>query len=226
MAGAHRSGVIPTEAPWNGNGTDVWTSGEAAAYYLYGDAAIIGQVGPGIQAVFRAEGFAGAERPQYMFLQARGGQAVKPEVAVLALHGGGNGQIINIIRSDTDTTQIGYISRLAEVQMASFSSKTSTVADDAVVTVTPPATTGFIDVFCGGTSSNWVRAFFRVGSTPVMTASGQGSASAVTTGALTGTTATDGQFTVSAAADGLIYIENRTGQSRGVCMHFTCSPAA
>lgn len=225
MFWAHRSGVIPTQAPFNGNGTDTWQL-EQAGPYLSGDAAIIAQVGPGIQANFRFEGGTGRARPQFGILQGRGTQAVLPEIAVLALHGGGNGQIMNIVRSDTDTTQIGYVSRLAEVQMASFSSKTSTVADDAVVTVTPPATTGFIDVFCGGTSSNWVRAFFRVGTTPVMTASGQGSASAVTTGALTGTTATDGQFTISAAADGLIYIENRTGQSRGVCMHFTCSPAA
>lgn len=226
MGAAHRSGVIPTESPFLGNGTDVWTSGVAGPY-LTGDAAMIAQVGPGIQANIRCEGFSAAERPQYMILQARGNAAINPEVAVIALHGGGNGDVINIVRSDTDTTQIGYISRLAEVQMASFSSKTAgPVADDSYISVTPPAATGFIDIFCAGTSSNWVRAYFRVGTSPVMTASGQGSASAVTTGALAGTTATDGQFTVSAAADGLIYIENRTGQSRSICMHFTCSPAA
>lgn len=225
MAGAHRSGPIPTQAPWNGNGTDQWTSGQAAPAYLYGDAAMIAQVGPGIQANIRIEGFAGAERPQFGILQARGGQACNPEVAVLALHGGGNGRVLQIVRSDSDTTEIGYISKAAEARFASFSSGTTFISDDQAVQITPPSSTGFIDIFCSGTSSNWARLYFRVDPvSPVLTqAGGIGSATGITTGPLNGTSATDGQFTISADAT-TIFIENRTGQTRGVCWNFTCSP--
>jgi len=37
----------------------------------------------------------------------------------------------------------------------------------------------------------------------------------VTTGILSGTTGTDGKFTISAHTDGKIYFENRRGSTRG-----------
>lgn len=56
----------------------------------------------------------------------------------------------------------------------------------------------------------------RAGTTPAVTELFKASGASVisTTGALTGTTGTDGNFTISAHTDGLLYFENRSGSSK------------
>lgn len=87
-----------------------------------------------------------------------------------------------------------------------------TIADDGVASFTPLMAHGIMEFATSSTAlSNLVR--YRTGATPqtalFLTTTNQ----AVTTGALTGATGTDGNFTVSAHTDGKIYIENRRGAS-------------
>jgi hypothetical protein len=94
-----------------------------------------------------------------------------------------------------------------------------TIADDAVYSFTPTNVAGMILVQSrSAASTNYLWAFYVTSAggsfTPVYFI---GSNTVATTGALTGTTGTDGKFTCSVnTANGKIYIENRTGASRNV----------
>lgn len=103
-----------------------------------------------------------------------------------------------------------------QVIPAIASGSTGTVADDAAFSFTPVTVMGVIVLWnnavsaAGGQRSALIS--FRAGATPHCVVMAQpGTAFEVNTIALTGTTGTDGKITVSAAADGKIYIENRAG---------------
>lgn len=94
------------------------------------------------------------------------------------------------------------------------------LADDAATTITftiSTAASGVLIVSAtsgahlvsASSSAGSFFGWFRVGTSPAMQLM-EGEAN-VTTGALTGTTGTDGQTTISAHTDGKIYIENRVG---------------
>lgn len=87
-----------------------------------------------------------------------------------------------------------------------------TIADDGVASFTPLMAYGIME-FATSSSllSNFVR--YRVGASPQTALFLATTNQAVTTGVLSGTTGTDGNFTVSAHTDGKIYIENRRGAS-------------
>lgn len=101
----------------------------------------------------------------------------------------------------------------------------ATVADDAVITLTPPNGSGYIDVWAETSTTHFGKRFFRVGGSPGMVAVHGGAAFASTTGALAGTTGADGNLTVSAKTDGTIDIENRSGASRVINWRFEARAA-
>jgi hypothetical protein len=106
----------------------------------------------------------------------------------------------------------------------SHNTGSATVNDDTAISFTPPAATGILLVEDG--SSQYFMAFFRVDSSPAMTAMITLPGSIVTTtGVLTGTTGTDAKINVSAANDGKIYIENRIGGARAITYTVICRPA-
>lgn len=212
MFSAHRSGLIPTQSPWNGNGTDVWASGDAGPY-LTGDAAIIGQVGPGIQAVIRAEGFAGQERPQYGFLQASGTLGLLPELAVFQLHGGGNGDLFRILEDESaGAAEIAVWENTGVLAVPALRSNVSTVslADNGTTTIPLAKTSGFISVYQENTSTAYAMFFFRaVSGSNVAASIATGAGAVIGTGAFPaddGTTKAD--FYISG---GNLVIRNRLG---------------
>jgi len=87
------------------------------------------------------------------------------------------------------------------------------VVDDSFVKFKPKNDNGVIDFGSAG-ATNWGKLFYWASATPACTPLNVGSDVDATTGALTGTTGTDGKVTVSAHTDGYIYIENRSGASR------------
>jgi hypothetical protein len=82
----------------------------------------------------------------------------------------------------------------------------------------PKNITGVID-FGSQNATNWGKIFYNT-ATPSTVALNVGSNVDRTTGALTGTTGTDGKVTVSAHTDGYVYIENRSGSSRTFYVRF------
>lgn len=101
---------------------------------------------------------------------------------------------------------------------AGYTSFTATIADDSVATYTTPSATVSFLMTSNGVSSTQPRGLFHARTSTAFlerldTAPTQTSI-ALTTGVLTGTTGSDGNFTISAAADGKLYFENRSGGSR------------
>ena len=96
-----------------------------------------------------------------------------------------------------------------------YSSTNITLADDAATYYTPPSILGVILI--NGRVSTYAQIFgmanFRTTSSVYCVSMLAGTAFAVTTGVLAGTTGVDGKFTVSPHTDGRIYIENRFGAS-------------
>jgi hypothetical protein len=100
--------------------------------------------------------------------------------------------------------------------------ETFDLADDAATSVTPVAKGGHVLIslddddaypFNGGG-----LAYFDVGTNAACTDVALHGNAAVTTGALAGTTGSDGNLTLSSHTDGKLYIENRTGGSRKVTL--------
>lgn len=93
------------------------------------------------------------------------------------------------------------------------------LADDTAMSFTPPNSTGAILTLArSGSAGCWGMAVYRATASPWGTEMMGASTFTATTGALTGTTGADGEFTVSAHTDGKIYIENRLGIS--VSFHY------
>lgn len=88
------------------------------------------------------------------------------------------------------------------------------IADDGFTTLEfAGVNSAFALVNCETLGGKWALIWFRVGSSPYvqLIASPTAGGVAVTTGALTGTSGTDTQLTISAHTDNKLYIENRTG---------------
>ena len=93
-----------------------------------------------------------------------------------------------------------------------FSGNTGAMTDDTVFSFTPQFSRGIIKITNGAGQNARVLDLAYDTDTPNTGLSGyQGAAMEFTTGVLTGTTGADARITVSAANDGKIYIENRSG---------------
>lgn len=94
---------------------------------------------------------------------------------------------------------------------------TGAIADDGVYSFTPPATTGILMAMRAGTTgantTEFIYGFFDTANSYLHYTS-IGTQTEQTTGALTGTTGTDGKFTVSVHTNGKLYFENRRGAGR------------
>lgn len=100
---------------------------------------------------------------------------------------------------------------------------TLSIADDAFATVVPPVSMLKSGIFMvhsydvAGDAPQLTESavfWFDVGSTAATRSINLGTASAITTGPLTGTTGADAFLTVAPHSDGNIYIENRRGGAR------------
>lgn len=219
MFAAVRWGVIPNSM--GGNGSNEFASGSAPPSYKSGDAAVIAQVGPGIQAVFRAEGFSGVERPQYVWLQAVGGQAVLPQQAVFGLHGGGAGLIVELKKSDTDSTVIQQWNNDGRFSAVAFRSHPTglSIPDDGVLTIPLPRTHGMFKFWIENNLGANAEIQYRGLAAGAVGSEQSSAGSLVDVKAagtnLTGTTGTDGRVSISVYQDS-IKIENRLGATRNV----------
>lgn len=133
--------------------------------------------------------------------------------------GGAWGDITGTLSDQTDLNDAlnARLTKDADNQIAIGTQYT--VADDAATSFTPMTTAGLILIQSrSAPTTNYLLSFY------VTSAGGSfsptyaiGSNTVVTTGALTGTTGTDGKLTLSVnTSDGKIYIENRTGASRNI----------
>ena len=103
-------------------------------------------------------------------------------------------------------------------QIAGGSISTGSIEDDGVFSFTPLQTSGILIAmrFANSTGTNvaeYIIALFNTSSGTILHIL-TGSSTDVTSGVLTGTTGTDGKFTVSAHTDGKLYFENRRGAAR------------
>lgn len=141
-----------------------------------------------------------------------------------------------IVRTTGSTASLrvfgGYVGSISrEVEMSTVqhamlaggfrSAQPTTIADDDFRKYAPARPTGFVAVSSDG-SSTWAFLHYRVTESPLINSIGDGGMVTLTTGALTGTTGTDGNFTVSAGDDGYLYIENRLGTTRTITVTFLC----
>jgi len=148
------------------------------------------------------------------------GQPLRPLIAGFQSHGGGTGAMFLGYRSNTDMTPIFTVTNAGEVVAQSYRSCLVTVADDAVVSITPPSLTGgLLYVVTASSDQAWATVYFRASGAHLCRAAGTNETSvALSTTALTGTIGVNGQFTIS-CNNGVIQFENRLGVSRS----FTCS---
>ncbi|MGL5596600.1 MAG: phage tail protein [Aeromonas sp.] len=89
------------------------------------------------------------------------------------------------------------------------------IADDAVAAIYIGNQTIGLEFVSSSTNSLFGAVRARVG-TSASAALGWGTGFTVQTGPLSGTTGVDGEFTISPALDGYLYIENRTGSSKSI----------
>jgi hypothetical protein len=213
MFSAVRGGIIPTSL--GGDGVAVYTSGVAGPFGT-ADCGIISQVGPGIRTAIRAEGFAGKERPQTVFQQGFGAQALLPENAAVQLHGGGNGRVLEVFTDENAGPMIAALGKSGDMTAQAFRSSYTNVsiADDAAVQIQLTRSGGFLFVYSPGSSAIYSGSFIRaVSGASVNISLFAGANMNLGTGALTGTTGTDGNCRVSVDGQSF-WIENRSGASR------------
>ena len=107
----------------------------------------------------------------------------------------------------------------------------ATIADDAVYSFTPENSSGnssgllFVQEGAGSTLVGLGRFAAVSGGAEIASISSKANIT-WTTGALTGTTGTDGNLIISAHTDGKIYVENRRGGSRTVVLSLMAVGAA
>ncbi len=142
---------------------------------------------------------------------------------VKVLAGGGDRLILGSNNSDhikiETAGEVQITSGLLELDGNDIGGTQVTIADDAVASITPPRTGGFMFVTCAG-NANYPKAnesgllFYDVGASLYIyeTPLSLGSDLDVSTSDVTGTTGTDGHITV-AVQSGVIKIENRRGFS-------------
>ena len=99
-----------------------------------------------------------------------------------------------------------------------------TMNDDTAIILTPPLTTPIGIVLINARSTGYQQIFgmaqYRALTTVFCTSMFGGTAFAVSTGILGGTTGTDGKLTVSPHTDGKLYIENRFGSAVSIAVTF------
>lgn len=105
---------------------------------------------------------------------------------------------------------------------ALFSEQAITINDDSVATLSFSGTAPRGTLVLSGSVSGAGHAVvaFRTTNSVFTRSLGASSEVALTTGALTGTTGTDTELTISAHTDGNLYIENRTGATRSYSITF------
>lgn len=99
-----------------------------------------------------------------------------------------------------------------------FNFGTFQIEDDGVMTITPDLQSGILIISLVNTPAGSQGLFAHdVDSGGASCVLGSVAADlAATTGVLTGTTGTDGKFTVSAHTDGKLYLENRLGSQKNI----------
>jgi hypothetical protein len=95
-----------------------------------------------------------------------------------------------------------------------YTQRIITLDDDTATSITPTGTVGIVMVAGVDSATVAINAAFRAAASRWMTSLGAGSNTNTSTSQLTGTTGTDGKFTVSAFSDGAIYFENRLGSQQ------------
>ena len=89
----------------------------------------------------------------------------------------------------------------------------ATLSDDQATNITPTNPSGFLLFRLLGSTNYGLVSYDAVSGTAYISLMIGGANVAVRTGILSGTTGTDGKFTVSAHTDGKIYFENRLGSN-------------
>ena len=134
-------------------------------------------------------------------------------VALLALKSDANIDFyVGGVASATD--RIGRIDTAGmELNNRNYRGEEINLADDNAGSFTPGKGHGFFMIGCQNTGISAIVTYGETGGTAACKLTAQDSTGAfeVTTGALAGTTGTDGKFTVSFHTDGKIYLENRLG---------------
>jgi len=120
-----------------------------------------------------------------------------------------------------DATELNYVDGVTSAIQTQMDTKlgwagtiVASLADDAAMSVVPPAQLGMVFIQPRGTTYAEIVGIgvYRCTSTNVFRKTiFAGEKFVMTTGALAGTTGTDGKFTVSCHSDGKIYFENRLG---------------
>jgi hypothetical protein len=111
------------------------------------------------------------------------------------------------------------VQKLEVLEIANLAGVQVLLSDDTATSFKPTFLYGML-IFLSRSAGNTIDGLlaFRVAPTSNrMTILAGGSNLEATTGPLTGTTGTDGKFTISAHTDGKIYMENRRGADRSVC---------
>ena len=153
------------------------------------------------------------------------GQPSLASAAYFMAHGGngplGQGDFLLLYPSTTNVSRaaspfiVNYKGQTLSKSL--YSGGISSLADDAATSITPPAgTSGILKVWVATASGFFAEVYYRVSATPLTEEGYKGANTELTTGALTGTTGTDTKLTISSHSDGSVYIENRTGASRGI----------
>lgn len=173
-------------------------------------------------AAFQAAGNGGTAAPSFGYSIRTGTNALLPNIACYQAHGGGTGAMFMGYKSDSDTTIVYEVNNKGIVKTPAVNSGRVTISDDGVAVITPPATSGFFEIFQEETNGTYGKVFFRVTASPLGLSCFSGALFSVTNTVLTGTTGTDGRLTIGCANDGKIYIENRQGASRNCIYLFTC----
>lgn len=134
--------------------------------------------------------------------------AAAGRAALSAAASGANGDVTNLTAlANTLINPQGY---------SSCSGGTVTLANNAATGITLPNTISLVAILCGSASIAPKGIWYARPGTPTMTLLTMVTDATVdtTTGVLTGTTGTTGHVTVSAATDGKMYLENRSGGTR------------
>ncbi len=123
---------------------------------------------------------------------------------------GDTGAVLTVDAGDND---VDIATKLNFGDTGAITGGAETINDDAAFSFTPATARGVLILRSGGANTTvyGMFTFAAVAGTAYCYSWIVGSATVAATGALAGTTGTDGKVTVSAHTDGKIYIENRSG---------------